>query len=107
MPIHRQGLTLLVAAFTKKSIRGIFRQEYNITITKSRHDFGYKRGDISTQCHKEKTGLKKAEMEHSTSPNFISPKAVVASLLEPSTQHPSRNQSSITKLRQRTREQEL
>jgi hypothetical protein len=88
MPIHRQGLALLVAAFTKKSIIGIFRQEYNITITKSRHDFGHKRGD----------------MELSTSPNLISPKAVVASLLEPSTQHPSRNQSSITKLRQRTRE---
>jgi len=47
------------------------------------------KGGISpTQCDKEKTGLKKAEMEHSTSPNLISPKAVVASLLEPSTQNP-------------------
>jgi hypothetical protein len=60
MPIHRQGLALLVAAFTKKSIRGIFRQEYNITITKSRHDFGYKRGDISNPMSQRKDWSEKS-----------------------------------------------
>jgi hypothetical protein len=60
MPIHRQGLALLVAAFTKKSIIGIFRQEYNITITKSRHDFGHKRGDISNPMSQRKDWSEKS-----------------------------------------------